>query len=103
MRHRGRAILAAVAAVALVATAGCQLTRQNFQAVSIGQSADEVQKVLGAPRYQFGGEWVWTSDDPRDLTKAAVYFDAEKKVVGKSWQNPEKPWENLREGQVPQP
>jgi outer membrane protein assembly factor BamE (lipoprotein component of BamABCDE complex) len=94
----------AIAALALAgAVAGCQLTRQNYQAVSIGQTADQVQKILGAPRYQFGGEWVYTADDPRDLTKVSVYFGPDHKVVGKSWQNPERPWENQREGQVPQP
>ena len=91
---------AAMLAVAL-AVAGCQLTRQNYQAVAIGQTADQVQKALGSPRYQFDGNWVYTADDPRDLTKVNIYFDADKKVVGKSWQNPEKPWENHREGQTP--
>ena len=79
--------------------AGCNLTRQGYEAVSVGQAPDEVKKALGAPRYQFEAEWVWTNDDPRDLTKVTVRFDADKKVVGKSWQNPEKPWENHREGQ----
>ena len=96
-------LLVAAAMLAGLALAGCQLTRQSFQAVSIGQTPQEVQKILGAPKYQFGGEWIYTSDDPRDLTKAAVYFGPDKTVVGKSWENPEKPWENLREGRVPQP
>ena len=95
--------LLAAAMVAGLAMAGCQLTRQSFQAVSLGQTPEEVQKILGAPRYQFGGEWVYTTENPRDLTKIAVYFGPDKKVVGKSWENPEKPWENLREGQVPKP
>lgn len=86
--------------LALAAT-GCELTRQNYQAVSLGQSADEVKKVLGSPRYEFGEQWVYTRNDPRDLTKVEVYFDDEKQVVAKSWQNPERPWENHREGQVP--
>ena len=86
-----------------LALAGCQLTRQNFQAVSLGQTPEQVQKILGPPRYQFGGEWVYTADDPRDLAKATLYFGPDKTVVGKAWRNPEKPWENLREGQVPQP
>jgi hypothetical protein len=73
----------------------------EFLAVSVGQTPQEVQKILGAPRYQFGGEWIYTTDAPRDLTKIAVYFGPDKTVVGKSWENPEKPWENLREGQVP--
>jgi outer membrane protein assembly factor BamE (lipoprotein component of BamABCDE complex) len=101
MRRTG--FLLAVAVVAGLALAGCQLTRQSFQAVSLGQTPEQVQKILGAPRYQFAGEWIYTSEDPRDLTKTAVYFDADKKVAGKSWENPEKPWENLREGQVPKP
>jgi outer membrane protein assembly factor BamE (lipoprotein component of BamABCDE complex) len=81
--------------------AGCQLTRANYQAVSVGQSANDVKKALGNPRYQFEGQWVYTQDDPRDLTKVEIYFDADKKVAGKSWQNPERPWENHREGQAP--
>ena len=96
-------LLVAAAMLAGLALAGCQLTRQSFQAVSVGQTPQEVQKILGAPKYQFGDEWIYTSDDPRDLTKVAVYFGPDKTVVGKSWESPEKPWENLREGRVPQP
>jgi hypothetical protein len=99
-----RTVSMAMAALVLgLAVAGCQLTRQNYQAVSIGQTPEQVQKILGDPRYKFESEWVYTSDDPRDLTKAAVYFGPDQKVVGKSWQSPERPWENHREGQVPQP
>jgi len=85
----------------VVSAAGCELNRKNYEAVSLGLSQDEVKKVLGSPRYEFEGQWVYTGDDPRDLTKVEIYFDADKKVVGKSWQNPEKPWENHRDGQVP--
>ena len=84
-----------------VAATGCELTRKNYQAVSLGHSADEVKKVLGSPRYEFEGQWIYTRDDPRDLTKVEICFDEQGKVIGKSWQNPEKPWENHREGQVP--
>ena len=101
MPRTGWLLTAAMAAALILA--GCQLTRQSFQSVSLGQAPDEVQKILGAPRYQFGGEWIYTTEDPRDLTKVAVYFGPDNKVVGKSWENPEKPWENLREGQVPKP
>jgi len=87
-------------AVGLV-LAGCQWTRQNYQAVSLGQMPDQVKTILGAPRYQFDQEWVYTRDDPRDLTKVVIRFGPDKKVVGKSWQNPEKPWENHCEGAVP--
>jgi hypothetical protein len=90
----------AAAGIVLSAT-GCELSRKNYQTVSLGNSADEVKKVLGSPRYEFEGQWVYTRDEPRDLTKVEIYFDADKKVIGKSWQNPEKPWENHREGQVP--
>ena len=95
----------AVAAAVLVglALAGCQLTRQNYNAIAVGQAADQVQKALGTPRYQFDGQWVYTSDDPRDLAKATVWFGADKTVVGKSWENPDKPWENNREGEMPKP
>lgn len=90
----------AMAAV-LVMAAGCELTRKNYQAVGLGQEADQVKGLLGDPRYHFEGRWVYTRDDPRDLTKVEIYFDEDGRVVGKAWQNPEKPWENHREGQVP--
>ncbi|MFO8012441.1 MAG: hypothetical protein R6X20_03950 [Phycisphaerae bacterium] len=90
----------ALAAV-LVMAAGCELTRKNYQAVGLGQEADQVKGLLGDPRYPFEGRWVYTRDDPRDLTKVEIYFDEDGRVVGKAWQNPEKPWENHREGQVP--
>jgi len=96
-----RALWVLLAAGVVASAAGCRLTRKNYQAVSLGHSADEVKKVLGRARYEFEGEWVYTRDEPRDLTKVEIYFDADKKVVGKSWQNPERPWENHREGQVP--
>jgi hypothetical protein len=96
-----RRVATAAAAVVLLAIAGCQFTRQNYNAVPIGGTEDEVKKALGAPRYQLGAEWVYTADDPRDLTKVVVRFGEDKKVVGKAWQNPEKPWENSREGEAP--
>ncbi len=97
----GRTAVAALAAGMLLAGAGCQLTRENYLAVSIGMPAQQVENILGAPRYRLDDEWVYTRDDPRDLVKVSVYFDAETKVAGKCWRNPEKPWENHREGQVP--
>jgi outer membrane protein assembly factor BamE (lipoprotein component of BamABCDE complex) len=93
---------AAVVALGLV-LAGCQLSRDNYRAVTLGQSPEEVRQLLGAPRYQYDGEWDYTSDDPRDLTRVSIFFGPDKKVVGKRWQNPEKPGENQHEGQVPQP
>ncbi|TFG89036.1 MAG: hypothetical protein E4H17_01350 [Gemmatimonadales bacterium] len=95
-------LCAALAGGLALALAGCELTRGNYQAISVGQSPDEVKKILGNPRYQFEGQWVYTQDDPRDLTKVEIYFGEDKQVVGKVWQNPGKPWENHREGQVPQ-
>jgi hypothetical protein len=97
---RWRMLGITLAAVVLLA-AGCELTRKNYQAVGLGQEAEQVKGLLGDPRYRFEGRWVYTRDDPRDLTKVEIYFDGEKRVVGKAWQNPEKPWENHREGQVP--
>jgi len=98
-----RALWAAMAmamGLALVAT-GCEFTRQGYQAVSLGQTQDEVKNILGPATYKSDAEWVYTRSDPRDLTKVTVRFGEDKKVIGKSWQNPEKPWENHREGQVP--
>jgi len=97
---RWRMIGVALAAAAMLA-AGCNLTRKNYQAIGLGQEAEQVKKVLGDPSYRSEGRWVWTRDDPRDLTKVEVYFDEDGRVIGKTWQNPEKPWENHREGQVP--
>jgi len=96
-----RTAWALVAVAVGLAVVGCQLTRQNYQAVSLGQTADQVKTILGSPRYQSDQEWVYTRDDPRDLTKVVIYFGPDKKVVGKLWQNPEKPWENHGEGAVP--
>lgn len=99
--HRYTWVLVLAALVTALAVGGCELTRQNYEAVTLGQTADQVQKVLGAPRYRFEGQWIYTRDDPRDLTKVEIYFNDEGQVVGKTWQNPEKPWENHREGQTP--
>jgi hypothetical protein len=97
-----RCALCLVLASCLVALAsGCKLTRQGYEAVGLGQTQAQVQKVLGAPRYRFDNQWVYTADDARDLTKVEVVFDESGKVVGKSWQNPEKPWENHRQGTLP--
>jgi hypothetical protein len=104
MASGGAAIRVAAAAgiaVVLLAMAGCQLTRQGYDAIPIGATEDQVKKALGSPRFQHGAEWVYTADDPRDLTKVVVRFGEDKKVVGKAWQNPEKPWENSRVGEVP--
>jgi hypothetical protein len=87
--------------VALMAAAGCQFTRQNYQSVLLGQTTDQVEKALGKPRTQNGSEWVYTADDPRDLTMATIWFDSDKKVIGKTWENPDKPWENDRQGKTP--
>ncbi len=99
---RLRTIGIVLAAAALLA-AGCELTRTNYEAVGLGQDAEQVKGLLGEPRYRFEDRWVYTRDDPRDLTKVEFYFDDEGRVVGKAWQNPEKPWENHHEGQVPGP
>jgi len=98
---RRHTILVALAMAVLVAATGCTLQRKDYEAVSIGQGPDEVKKILGDPRYRFEGQWIYTRDDPSDLTKVEVYFDDQEQVVGKTWQNPEIPWENHREGQVP--
>lgn len=95
-----RPMMMAIGIGIALAAAGCNVTRQNYVAVSLGMTPDEVKQILGTPRYEFADEWVYTRDDPRDLTKVSVYFD-EEKAVGKCWQNPEKPWENHREGEVP--
>ena len=100
-RAVARWVMAALAVGLVAFTVGCQLTRQNYTAISLGMAPDEVKKILGSPRYQFDDEWVYTRDDPRDLVKVSVYFGEHDKVVGKCWQNPERPWENHREGQVP--
>lgn len=97
---RLRTIGIVLAATAILA-AGCELTRKNYEAVGLGQDADQVKGLLGEPRYRFEERWVYTRDDPRDLTKVEIRFDDQGRVVGKAWQNPEKPWENHREGQVP--
>ncbi len=105
LKNRGRMISAAATlALLALAIAGCQqLERRNYMAVSLGQSPDEVRKILGGPRFQFGNEWVYTADDPRDLTKISIWFGGDKKVAAKAWQNPERPWENHREGEAGPP
>ena len=95
-------VLVGAALVALLAAAGCgELVRKDYDAVALGQTADQVKRSMGAPRYQSDTEWTYTSDDPRDWMKATVRFGPDGKVIGKSWQSPEKPWENSREGQAP--
>jgi outer membrane protein assembly factor BamE (lipoprotein component of BamABCDE complex) len=94
-----RAGLAAVLATILVA--GCQFTRQDYQSVTLGQTPDQVKKILGTPRTQVAGEWTYTADDPRDPLMVTIWFGPEGKVIGKAWQNPDKPMENDRAGQTP--
>jgi len=93
----------AVLAGAALALAGCQLTRQNYDKVALGDTQDQVRKALGDPRYVSPdkNEWTYAADDPRDLTGAVIRFDDEKKVIGKKWFNPDKPWENDRAGEAP--
>jgi outer membrane protein assembly factor BamE (lipoprotein component of BamABCDE complex) len=97
----GRIAVVAVLAGVALAMAGCQLTRQSYDQVTIGQTQDDVKKLLGDPKFKSEDqrEWTYTADDPRDLTRAVIRFDADKKVVGKLWENPDKPWENHHEGQ----
>jgi outer membrane protein assembly factor BamE (lipoprotein component of BamABCDE complex) len=94
------AIVAALAGMAL-AMAGCQLTRQAYDNVKIGMPQDQVKKIMGDPKFKSedGREWTYTADDPRDLTRSVIRFDADKNVTGKLWENPDKPWENHREGE----
>ena len=101
-RARGVGLAAVLAAGLALGLAGCQLTRQNYESVSLGMPAERVEQILGAPRYRFADEWVYTRDDPRDLVQVSVYFDGERRTTGKCWRNPEKPWENHREGKVPE-
>ena len=68
-RARGVGLAAVVAAGLALGLAGCQLTRQNYQSVSLGMPAERVEQILGAPRYRFADEWVYTRDDPRDLVQ----------------------------------
>lgn len=97
-----RWILTAALAVGLAAlAAGCELTRQQYEAVSIGWTPGEVKKVMGEPRYRFEAQWIYTRQDPRDLTKVEIRFSEDGRVAGKAWLNPERPWENHREGDVP--
>ena len=96
-----RRLALVVLGAAVLGLIGCEVTRQAYEAVSLGQAADQVKKVLGSPRYETPTEWVYTRDDPRDLTKVSIWFGPDRKVVGKAWQNPEKPWENHREGRAP--
>jgi outer membrane protein assembly factor BamE (lipoprotein component of BamABCDE complex) len=85
---------------AAVALAGCQLTRQNYQTVKLGQTQDEVRKALGSPQTESAEEWVYAADSNTPV-RATVRFGPDQKVIEKSWQNPERPWENDRERQTP--
>ncbi len=99
MRQRGmKAALVVLAAAVL--TAGCGLTKDRYRQVAPGMPAAEVRQILGEPRYEFVDEWVYTRDDPRDLTKVTIAFDGGR-VVGKSWVDPEHPDESDRTGPVP--
>lgn len=101
---RGRAGWVMTAAVAGMLLAGCDAVRRNYDAVALGMGPDQVRRILGAPRYEFADEWVYSREDPRDLVRVTIYFGGETgrlKVIGKSWHNPDRPQENHREGQVP--
>jgi len=101
---RSRAAGALVVVLAGLTLAGCQKARQQYDKVALGMSQAEVRKILGAPQYEFADEWVYTGASARDLVRVSIYFLKEgdaSKVVGKSWQNPERPSENHQAGQVP--
>ena len=102
MRNRAAWVLLAVLAGLLVG--GCRKARQQYEKVSPGMTPAEVREILGAPRYEFADEWVYTGASPSDLARVTVYFSregGESRVVGKSWRDPQRPSENHQEGQVP--
>jgi hypothetical protein len=97
---RRLAILAALLAILATAPGGCGTPRGQYNAVAVGMSQGRVKEILGTPRYQLADEWVYTQDDPRDLTLVTVRFK-DGKLVAKSWQNPEKPEDDHRVGPPP--
>ncbi len=76
-------------AAALVATlGGCGgpgLSREEFDAVYVGQPAWEVQKMLGDPTLREGNRWVYVRDEP--YARAEIAF-AQGNVSEKEWIEP---------------
>lgn len=109
VRPRGRrGAVAAAAGLALAGwvLAGCGggLSRRAYDRVELGMRPERVRRILGAPTYEFADEWVYTADRPDDLTRVAVHFAAQdggRSVVGKAWQDPNRPAKNDRQGRVP--
>jgi outer membrane protein assembly factor BamE (lipoprotein component of BamABCDE complex) len=101
---RSRTAWVLLVLVAGLALGGCRKAREQYDKVAPGMTRAEVQKILGAPEYEFADEWVYTGSSARDLGRVTIYFSHEgdrSKVVGKSWQNPDSPAENDRTGEVP--
>ena len=94
---RRRRIILATLVLASALAAGCAPSRGRYDAVSLGMAPRQVGEILGTPRYSFADEWVYTEENPRDLTLVTIRFK-DGKVVAKSWQNPEKPESDHHEG-----
>jgi hypothetical protein len=67
---------------------GCakQLTYDNWQSISNGQSAETVKAILGKPVEQLDMRWMYFDCD-RCIT-ADIYF-SDCQVIGKTWSDPE--------------
>jgi len=95
-----RLVILAVLALLAAGPGGCGTLRGSYNAVALGMAQGRVREILGTPRYQLADEWVYTQDNPRDLTLVTARFK-DGKLVAKSWQNPEKPEDDNRVGPAP--
>lgn len=76
-----------VAGLALVfLCAGCEdkFSRQRYEMVCVGLSADEVARTLGLPdaKYSNGTEWLYVRQEP--YQRAKIFF-GDGKVCAKEW------------------
>ncbi|MDK1031312.1 MAG: hypothetical protein QGD94_04840 [Planctomycetia bacterium] len=92
----------AVAVMVLVLAAGCkEFNRQNYAAISTGMNQTEVLNILGEPTERFTNVFIYLEKNPMGNAEAHIYFDANGKVVGKTYEDPAKPQDNSREGIIP--
>jgi len=81
---RHSTVLAVISLSVLCLHAGCQpaFTRQQYETVYVGQTADDVQRALGQPTESTGTAWVYVHEKP--YYRAEIQF-TDGRVVRKSW------------------
>jgi len=78
--------LLAVTTILLTVGAGCEsdkFTRERYETIYTGQSAEAVQAILGEPDVKFDNSWRYMRSRP--VRKAIIEFDADGTVTRKAW------------------